>query len=149
MSEIQVVACFVIYSEERIVLQGGFQVLESPNSLFYPSKDGCEFTFTLSYEGKVCKVELTCSNNGSTVAVCKLAIPINRTKIKWKKTKLGMQYDVHYRCGAQDLNSRKMIKQLNRQRAKAATKGISQASTINFIYSEGDSSSNGSGSGSA
>ena len=121
MSEIQVVACFVIYSEDRIVHQGGFQVLESPNSLFYPSKDGCEFTFTHSYEGKVCVVELTSSNNGSTVAVCELAIPINRTKIKWKKTRLGMHYDVYYRCGSQNLNSRKMTKQLNRQRAKATT----------------------------
>ena len=147
MSDIQVIASFVIYSEERIVHQGGFQVSESPNSVFYPSTDGCEFAFTHSYEGKECKVELTCSNNGSTVAVCQLVIPINRTKLKWKKTKLGMQYEVHYRCALEDWSSKKMIKQLNRQRYKAATRSNSQASIS--IYSEGDSSSNGNGSGPA
>jgi len=133
MSDIQVIACFVIYSEERIVHQGTFQVSESPNSLFYPSTDGCEFSFTHSYEGHECRVELTCSNNGSTVAVCQLAIPINRTKLKWKKTKLGMQYKVYYRCGFEDWNSRKMIKQRNKRRVKAATRGSSQASIINLI----------------
>jgi len=148
MSDIQVIASFVIYSEERIVHRVGFQVSESPNSQFYPSSDGCEFSFTHSYDGKVCKVDLTCSNNGSTVAVCQLVIPINRTKRKWKKTKLGMQYEVYYRCGFEDWNSRKMIKQRNKQRGNAATRGNRQdTSTINFF--EVDSSSNGNESGSA
>jgi len=153
MSEIEVLACFVIYSEERIVYQGTFQVSESPNSLFYPSphslfypsKDGNEFAFTYSYEGKECNVELTCSNYGSTVAVCQLVIPINRTKRKWKKMELGVQYKVFYRCVFQDSNSKEMIKSRNKQRGRAATRGNRQdTSIINLFKVDSNSSGNGS-----
>lgn len=146
MGDIQVIACFVIYCEERIVHQRTLQVSESPNSVLYPSTDGSEFAFIHSYQGNECKVELSCSNNGSTVATCQLTMPVNRTKLKWKNTKLGKPYEVYYRCAFEDWNSKKMIKQLNKQRGMAITRGNNQA--CGSIYSEGDSSSDGNGSGS-
>lgn len=147
MSAIQVIACFVIYSEERIVHQGTFEVYESTNTLNCPSTGGCDFTFTHSYEGKVCKVELTCHNNSSTVAVSQLVIPINRTKRKWKKTTLGMQSEVYYRCASESINSKYMTKLTNKHKGRAATRGNSQTSTINLF--KVDSRSSGSGPSSA
>lgn len=121
MSNIQIIASFVIYAGDQIVLQRGFQVSESPDSMSCLSKDGREFTFIHSYKGNECKVELSCSENDTIIADCRLAIPINRTKMKWKHTTLGMQYDVYYRCSFEDWDSKKMIKQLNKQRGRAAT----------------------------
>lgn len=123
------------------MFQGTFQVSESLNWVSFASTDGCEFSFAHSFEGKECEVEVSCSNDDSIVAVQQLAIPINRTKIKWKQTNLGTQYEVYYRCHFEKLDSEKMTKQQKKQRGKAATRGSSQTNIS--IYYTGETSSNG------
>ncbi len=98
MTKHQVVACFVIYSEEDIAFQGTFQVTE--NTSLYSSKltDNSAFNFHLDYEGTQCFIILTYFEGASVKAQLNIETPINRTKVKWKQAELGGLYSVHYRC---------------------------------------------------
>ena len=132
MSNPQAIACFVIYSGEEIAYQGTFQVSEETNRSSYPSRDDGVFDFLHRYEGTQCEVKLTYSKGGSVQAQLELEIPINRTKIKWKQSKLGANYDVRYRCvfqpGENSKESRKM-----RRRSAIARIGREPGGTIYYI----------------
>lgn len=93
-----VVACFVIYSGEDIAYQGTFQVSQETNLCSHQSTNGGEFGFRHCYKARQCNIEVSYSKSGIVQAQLKLEIPINRTKIKWKKSTLGENYDVRYRC---------------------------------------------------
>jgi hypothetical protein len=119
----QAVACVVIYSGSSIVSQGSFQVFEALNMNTLQSTDGGEFTFTHSCRDMLCDLEASYSQRGSVVAKCNLAVPINRSKIKWKRCKLNGRYTIHYRCQLEDWNSGKLRKERNKLRRKAVTRG--------------------------
>ena len=95
----QVITSFALYSGKEIVLQGSFQVLEEVNSNTFYTDDGCALTFTHSYEGASCLVSVSCDRKDLGIDEIYLDIPINRTKQRWKQTKLGSMYDLYYRSG--------------------------------------------------
>lgn len=118
----QAVACVVIYSGSSIVGQGSFQVFETMNTNTLQSTDGGEFTFTHSCRDMVCDLEASYALKGSVVAKCNLTVPINRSKIKWKRCKLNGRHIIHYRCQLEDWSSSKLRKERNKIRRKDATR---------------------------
>lgn len=130
----QVIACFVIYSNDEITYQGTFQVLETMGFQSVQSSDGGEFQFNHCYKGARCDIELAYAKSGLTLSKCNLAIPINRTKIKWKHVDLGEQHRVHYRCALEDLDSRKTQRKMQQSRGKATLRGNTQVGgAIDYI----------------
>ena len=93
----QVVASFVIYSDEQIVVQGSFQVLATQSSITFASTDGKSFLFKHHYEDATCLIDVSYIESKTNSPSCNLKIPINRTKIKWKETDLGESYRLYYR----------------------------------------------------
>ncbi len=116
MSIHQVIAHFVIYSHGQIVYQGSFQVSESLNSVSFSATDGCGFSCSHSYKGTECVIDLSCTENGELIESCRLIVPINRTKRRWKQSTLGEQYEIHYRCESENWESAKLTKQKNKLR---------------------------------
>ena len=64
----------------------------------FSSRDGGEFLFSHSYDGGTqCGIELVYLRDGSPIIETEFVMSINRTKLKWKQTDLGV-YKVRYRC---------------------------------------------------
>jgi hypothetical protein len=97
----QIVTCFALHAGDEIVSGGSFQVLEEVNSSKFYTSDGCALIFTHSYWGATCSVAISCEHDGSEPIKLNLAIPINRTKKKWKQTSLGPTYELYYRSGVE------------------------------------------------
>jgi len=99
MQEPQVVSNFVLYDGEKILCQCGFQSLKERATNTFRSTGGCELKVTHFYRDTICTVEIFYQENHHTIYSLDLNIPINRTKLKWKKTKLGVCYELCYRSG--------------------------------------------------
>lgn len=121
--ETQVIACLVIYSGSDIVSQGSFQVFEVLNTNTWQLGDGGEFKFTHSCRGMRCDLEVSYSKRGSVLAECNLTVPLNRSKIKWKRCNLNGRYIIHYRCQLEDWDSGKLRKERNKIRRNAEIRG--------------------------
>jgi len=128
--ETQAIACLVIYSGSDIVSQGSFQVFEALNTNTWPSTDGGEFKFTHSCRDMLCDLEVSYSKRGSVLATCNLAVPVNRSKIKWKRCGLNGRYTIHYRCQLEDWDRGKLRKERNKLRSKAAMRRSSTANAV-------------------
>jgi len=99
MREPQVVTNLVLYDGEKIVCQCSFQSLEGRVTNAFRSTDGCNLKVTHFYKDTTCTVEILYQLNDHAIYSLDLDIPINRTKLKWKKTKLGECYELCYRSG--------------------------------------------------
>jgi len=99
MKEPRVVTNFVLYDGEKILCQCGFQSLKGRATNIFRATDGCNLKVTHFYMGTTCTVEILYQENGHTMYSLDLEIPINRTKLKWKKTKLGVCYELCFRSG--------------------------------------------------
>jgi len=97
--EPQVVTNLVLYDGEKILCQCGFQSLKDSATNTFRSTDGCDLKVTHFYKDTTCTVEVLYQKNDHTIYSLDLDIPINRTKLKWKKTKLGVYYKLCYRSG--------------------------------------------------
>lgn len=95
----QVITSFVIQAGQRILAQGSFQVLAEPGFSTFESADGASFLFKYSYRSTVCLVDVSCRRQGVIECSRSLEIPINRTKRRWKKTRLGATYRLYFRSG--------------------------------------------------
>ena len=140
-----VIACFVIYSNEQIVFQGDFEVKESHGLTSFPSTDGCQFHFSHSYQGTVCKIGISRSNNGNVSDTLQLSIPINRTKLKWKRAMIGQHYEVSYRCALEIWGGEILTKQERKHRRDVATGRIRTVSGL--VFTDRDSNSDNSDEG--
>jgi hypothetical protein len=140
VGETNVIANFVIYAADRIVVQGSFQVSESINTVSFLTGDGIDVTFAHSFEGAECSLEVFCSNNGENIAARQLTVPINHTKLRWKQANLGSMYVVYYRCSLEDWSSGKLLKKMNKMRGKDAMKRNARSghAIIHAGPSEGD-----------
>lgn len=98
----------LIYSGDRVVAEGSFQVLENVQSTVLRSSDGTTFHFRHFYTGSVCYVDISGERDGATAFSCALEIPINRSKIKWKNTRLGDRYLLQYRSSLERLSARRL-----------------------------------------
>lgn len=92
-----VVACFVLYEQDEIVLQCSFDVEEDIGVNRFHANDGTEFVFTHSYEHTTCSIKITREDRGAFCKSLKLDFPINRSKIKWKQADFGDRYVLYYR----------------------------------------------------
>ena len=90
------------------------------------------FNFLHCYEGAQCDIKLTYSKGGSIQAQLDLEIPINRTKTKWKQSKLGENYDVRYRCVFEMQENSKELRKI-RRKAAIARRGRQPDLTIRYI----------------
>lgn len=144
MTDPQVIACFVIYSDGGIVHQGSFQVETEHATYSFASKDGGVFNFSHSYQGAHCSIGVSYTQSGSVVAEKELVVPINRTKKKWKQCPLGAAYVIHYRCAFEHWFGPKQTKEFRKMRRKAmvATASTrSQDARVNFFRSKESSDS--------
>lgn len=92
-----VVACFVLYEQDRIVLQCSFQVEEDLSTNSFRASDGAEFVFNHSYDKSTCYVEVTGTSNDAASKSLHLEFPINRTKIKWRQIDFADTFVLYYR----------------------------------------------------
>ena len=99
LQEPQVVTKFVLYDGEKILCQCGFQSLKETMTHTFRPTDGCDLRVTHFHKGTTCTVEILYQKNNHTICSLDLDIPINRTKLKWKKTKLGVCYELCYLSG--------------------------------------------------
>lgn len=94
----QVITCFMLNHGGKTISQGSFQVLEKLNTATFLTADGNELEFSHLYRGSTCSVAVAYQQSGATVHSLELDIPINRTKVKWKKTSFGATHELFYRC---------------------------------------------------
>lgn len=127
----QVIACLVIYAGGSIVSQGSFQVSDELNTNTLQSTDGGEFKFTHSTKDMVCDLEVAYSRRGTVVARRNLAVPVNRSKIKWKRCELNGRYSIHYRCQVEDWGAGKLRKEKNKLRRRAESRSGTIVNTTN------------------
>ncbi|MBO6558870.1 MAG: hypothetical protein JJ957_20635 [Pseudomonadales bacterium] len=133
MSDPQVIACFVIYRGESIEYQGTFQVLTTEKEMAVAASDGSQFKFRHSYTKAKANIEVSTSKNGSSID---LAVPINRSKVKWKQCQLE-DYDVRYRCVFENIRESKELKKLRRKAAVARSTRQTDTPTIFYVGSNG------------
>ncbi len=138
MSNAQVIACFKIYSGEHISYHGNFQVLEETNLYAHKLTNNSVFEFLHFYEGTKCYIKLTYSKGESVLAALDLKIPINRSKIKWKKAKLGETYDVEYRCVMEFPAHSKELRRIKRQSMIARAGIETNVTTVNLVKIDRD-----------
>jgi hypothetical protein len=93
----QVETVYVLYKEQEIVSQGGFQVSTSQGTFVSPMAGDRELKFDHSYLDTTCKISVKIEFAGIAEHVFNLDIPINRTKLKWKFYKFGTDYELCYR----------------------------------------------------
>ena len=129
----QVVTCFVLYENDKIVSQGSFQVLETTNTSVFASTDGREFVFSHLYEGAMCALEVRYLTNLGTECTHQLDIPVNRTKRKWKQTNLGETYEMYYRSQFETASA---VREMTKKQKKLRYRGTR---TIVQIYKSDES----------
>lgn len=132
MNSSQVIACFVVYANDKIVYQGSFPVSELRGNSSYSSIDGSVFEFSHAYKDMQCNVELTCVKDGLVIERLQLSIPINRTKVKWKQSNLGDGYRVYYRCQLEDWNDARAIKERRKLKRRSISRKNSATGGIIF-----------------
>lgn len=70
------------------------------------------------------------------LAELNLEIPINRSKIKWKKAKLGETYDVEYRCALEFPEHSKELRKINRQAITARAGRETNLTSVNLVKTD-------------
>lgn len=97
----QIVTCFQLSHGESNLVGGSFQVTEELKSNRFYSNEGGVLLFSHCYRNNVCSLDVRYERAGSCVATQAIEIPINRTKIKWRKVDMESDYQLYYRSGAE------------------------------------------------
>ena len=91
-----VIVVFLLYEDDLILCQGGFEVSQDESAISFNTINGNRLEFIHSYCGTTCSLVVS-FESGLDEHSLKLVVPINRTKKKWKRASLGLTHDLFYR----------------------------------------------------